>query len=84
MVELEDTQDLGSCGQPCRFDPCYPHQKDAASIKRKLRFFPCLKRDMILMWIIYIEHGELPRKENAHKQKSGNKCPEEYICLAMI
>ena len=18
---------LGSCGQPCRFDPCYPHQK---------------------------------------------------------
>ena len=27
MVELADTQDLGSCGQPCRFDPCYPHQK---------------------------------------------------------
>ena len=27
MAELADAQDLGSCGQPCRFDSCYPHQK---------------------------------------------------------
>ena len=26
MVELADTQDLGSCGRPCRFKSCYPHQ----------------------------------------------------------
>ena len=25
MVELADTQDLGSCGRPCRFKSCYPH-----------------------------------------------------------
>ena len=27
MVELADTQDLGSCGRPCRFESCYPHHK---------------------------------------------------------
>ena len=27
MVELADTPDLGSGGQPCRFKSCYPHQK---------------------------------------------------------
>ena len=30
MVELADTQDLGSCGQPCRFKSCYPHQKNSS------------------------------------------------------
>ncbi len=27
MAELADAQDLESCGQPCEFDPHYPHQK---------------------------------------------------------
>ena len=27
MVELADTPDLGSGGQPCRFKSCYPHQQ---------------------------------------------------------
>ncbi len=27
MAELADAQDLESCGQPCRFNPCYPHHK---------------------------------------------------------
>jgi hypothetical protein len=27
VVELADTLDLGSSGQPCRFDSCHPHQK---------------------------------------------------------
>ena len=27
MAELADALDLGSSGQPCRFDPCYPHHK---------------------------------------------------------
>ena len=26
MAELADAQDLGSCVNSCRFDPCYPHQ----------------------------------------------------------
>ena len=26
MAELADAPDLGSGGQPCRFDPCYPYQ----------------------------------------------------------
>ena len=26
MVELADTLDLGSNGQPCRFKSCYPHK----------------------------------------------------------
>ena len=25
MAELADAPDLGSGGQPCRFDPCYPY-----------------------------------------------------------
>ena len=32
MAELADAPDLGSGGQPCRFDPCYPHHK------KRLRF----------------------------------------------
>ena len=31
MVELADTQDLGSCGRPCRFESCYPHHKQKRS-----------------------------------------------------
>ena len=27
MAELADALDLGSSGQPCRFNSCYPHQK---------------------------------------------------------
>lgn len=27
MVELADTMDLGSIGQPCRFKSCYPHHR---------------------------------------------------------
>lgn len=30
MVELADTMDLGSIGQPCRFKSCYPHQQKNA------------------------------------------------------
>ena len=26
-MELADTQDLGSCGRPCRFKSCHPHDK---------------------------------------------------------
>ena len=29
MAELADAQDLGSCGQPCGFDPHYPYQRGA-------------------------------------------------------
>ena len=32
MAELADAQDLGSCVNSCRFDPCYPHQTRADSI----------------------------------------------------
>ena len=28
MAELADALDLGSSGQPCRFEPCYPHAVD--------------------------------------------------------
>ena len=34
MVELADTQDLGSCGRPCRFKSCYPHQKELFQTKQ--------------------------------------------------
>ena len=27
MAKLADALDLGSSGQPCRFDSCYPHHK---------------------------------------------------------
>ena len=26
MAELADAQVSGSCGRPCRFNSCYPHQ----------------------------------------------------------
>lgn len=29
MAELADAPDLGSGGQPCRFDSCHPHNKRA-------------------------------------------------------
>ena len=39
VVELADTQDLGSCAGACRFKSCHPHQ---TRIKRTfgVRFFP--------------------------------------------
>ena len=30
MAELADAQVSGSCGRPCRFNSCYPHQKNGA------------------------------------------------------
>ena len=32
MVELADTLDLGSSGQPCRFKSCYPHHLERFSM----------------------------------------------------
>lgn len=32
MVELADTQDLGSCGRPCRFKSCHPQFKKVESL----------------------------------------------------
>ena len=39
MVELADTMDLGSIGQPCRFKSCYPHQLAASVISLAVSFF---------------------------------------------
>ena len=33
MAELADAPDLGSGGQPCRFESCYPHVAKAAVIQ---------------------------------------------------
>ena len=38
MVELADTMDLGSIGQPCRFKSCYPHQKERHDVSRVFLF----------------------------------------------
>ena len=35
MAELADAPDLGSGGQPCRFDPCYPHQTSESLINQR-------------------------------------------------
>lgn len=35
MVELADTMDLGSIGQPCRFKSCYPHHIKEQSLIQK-------------------------------------------------
>ena len=34
MAELADAPDLGSGVYTCRFDSCYPHQKDRNAIRR--------------------------------------------------
>ena len=39
MAELADAQDLESCGQPCRFNSCYPHQKKCPILSRKQLIF---------------------------------------------
>lgn len=39
MVELADTMDLGSIGQPCRFKSCYPHHKSAVILIELRRTF---------------------------------------------
>ena len=31
MAKLADAHDSGSCGKPCRFKSCYPHQKERLS-----------------------------------------------------
>ena len=36
MVELADTMDLGSIGQPCRFKSCYPHQTNIIRTRFRL------------------------------------------------
>ena len=43
MVELADTMDLGSIGQPCRFKSCYPHQLAASVISLAVSFFISLQ-----------------------------------------
>ena len=43
MVELADTMDLGSIGQPCRFESCYPHQLAASVISLAVSFFISLQ-----------------------------------------
>ena len=43
MAELADAQDLGSCGRPCRFDSCYPHQKP---IEKSIGFYVIIHLSM--------------------------------------
>ena len=38
MAELADAPDLGSGGQPCRFNSCYPHQRATARGESRLGF----------------------------------------------
>ncbi len=40
MVELADTQDLGSCAKACGFKSHYPHHKrNLSCLNRQERFF---------------------------------------------
>ena len=43
MVELADTQDLGSCGRPCRFESCYPHHLHK-HLSRRCFFYPLIPK----------------------------------------
>ena len=43
MAELADAQDLGSCVNSCRFDPCYPHHISTVDlIKSAVEIFLCI------------------------------------------
>ena len=44
MAELADAQDLGSCGQPCGFDPHYPYHVGAKSALLRRLFMPEAKK----------------------------------------
>ena len=41
MAELADAQDLGSCGQPCGFDPHYPYHVGASVASLAPVFYAC-------------------------------------------
>ena len=44
MAELADAQDLESCGYPCRFNSCYPHQNKGGGAKASpLFWYECCK-----------------------------------------
>ena len=43
MAELADAQDLESCGYPCRFNSCYPHQNKGGAKASPLFWYECCK-----------------------------------------
>ncbi len=53
MAELADAPDLGSGGQPCRFDSCYPHWAI------KIRTFFSRKRIRIFSFIKIVSKGKI-------------------------
>ena len=44
MAELADAQDLGSCGQPCGFDPHYPYHVGASFVSLAPTFLQTSER----------------------------------------
>ena len=56
MAELADAQDLGSCGRPCRFDSCYPHQTIEGRVKNENSFFtrPSIVQHIRMIVCIYV------------------------------
>ncbi len=40
MAKLADAHDSGSCGKPCRFKSCYPHQQKESSTNSTAFFLP--------------------------------------------
>ncbi len=55
MAELADAPDLGSGGQPCRFDSCYPHQSARWFVKAAVLFYFYKKRFISAKIVFYGE-----------------------------
>lgn len=60
MVELADTMDLGSIGQPCRFKSCYPHQLAASVISLAVSFsFHCRAYRALVLLLLDFKLNQL-------------------------
>lgn len=48
MAELADASDLGSDGQPCRFNSCYPYQTKSTCARKCFSFYLlCMAEDLL-------------------------------------
>ena len=71
MAELADAQDLESCGRPCRFDSCYPHQKTIKGGK----FNPTL--------IVYVDAVNANLTYGSPTRRGGKPLAKRLFCLPL-
>lgn len=86
VVELADTQDLGSCARACRFKSCHPHQ---TRIKRtvEVRFSLDQKTCAVIFYINFLilsSKTATPRMYTMQTATCGKLLLNVRVCCGMI